>query len=168
MPQWNRGGKIEKTTISCCFASFLVKICTNHAFLCIFQPFLRFILEIALWITALVFPYIVHERTAQNLNLSVHSLLFFLNRSFAPEIKVCSRAKSDIKERCAQLCIYVHRYRTYQLKYSTCGKNFCARTQWQWVNDNVYLRMQSWEEAGGVWSLSHFSPIRGENVGKYE
>ena len=39
---WNRGGKIEKTTISRFFASFLIKICTNHAFLCIFQPFLQF------------------------------------------------------------------------------------------------------------------------------
>jgi len=39
---WNRGGKIEKTTISLFFASFLIKIYTNHGFLCVFQPFLLF------------------------------------------------------------------------------------------------------------------------------
>ena len=65
-----------------------LKICTNHAFLCFFQPFLRF----DLWITALSFPYIGHERTAQNLILLVCSSLFLLRSAIAPKIKVRSRA----------------------------------------------------------------------------
>ena len=32
----------KKTIIDRCFASFLIKICRNHAFLCVFQPLLWF------------------------------------------------------------------------------------------------------------------------------
>ena len=60
-----------------------------------FNHFYGSIFEINLWITALFFPYMAHERKAQNLILSVRSSLFFLNSSFAPKIKVHSRAKRE-------------------------------------------------------------------------
>ena len=41
------------------------------------------------------YPYIAHEETAQNLDLSVRLSLFFLLSDIAPKIKVCSRVKSD-------------------------------------------------------------------------
>ena len=56
--------------------------------------------------TVLFFPYIAHERTAQNLILSVRSSLFLLLSAIAPKMQVRSRAKSDFKEQCAQLCPY--------------------------------------------------------------
>ena len=68
-----------------------------------FNHFYSLIFEITLRMKPLFFPSIAHERTTQNLILSVRSSFFFLNCSFAPEIKGCSRAKSDFKERCAQL-----------------------------------------------------------------
>ena len=66
-----RGGKIEKTTISRCFALFLIKICTNHAFFPFFYHYYGGIFEIPLRIHPLFSPYIPHEQTAQNLILSV-------------------------------------------------------------------------------------------------
>ena len=42
--------------------------------------------------TALFFPYIPHERFAQNLILSVRSSLFFLLSAIAPKMQVRSRA----------------------------------------------------------------------------
>ena len=45
--------------------------------------------------TALFFPYIAHERTAQNLILSLRSSIFFSLSAIAPKMQVRSRAKSD-------------------------------------------------------------------------
>ena len=63
-------------------------------FCAFFNHFYGWIFEIPLWITALFFPFIAHERTAKNwfCQFARRSSLFFLNRTFAPEIKVCSRA----------------------------------------------------------------------------
>ena len=45
--------------------------------------------------TALFFPYIPHERTAQNLDFVSSLVDLFLLSTIAPKIKVRSRAKSD-------------------------------------------------------------------------
>jgi len=60
--------------------------------------------------TALFFPYIAHERTAQNLILSLRSSLFALfliehHRSQNAGSLKSEEPLSDFKERCAQLCI---------------------------------------------------------------
>ena len=57
--------------------------------------------------TALFYPYIARERTAQNFISSVRSerSALFSMSAIAPKMKVRSRAKSDFKERYAQLCI---------------------------------------------------------------
>ena len=61
--------------------------------------------------TALFYPYIAHERTAQNLILSVCSLRFALfvkehHRSQNEGSLKSEEPLSDFKERCAQLCRY--------------------------------------------------------------
>ena len=61
--------------------------------------------------TAYFFPYIAHERTAQNLIFSVHSSLFALFliecHHFQNQGLLKSKERlSDFKERCAQLCNY--------------------------------------------------------------
>ena len=63
-----RGGKIEIMIISCYFAPFLIKLCINRAFLCVFQPFLlhSFILILLM------------SKPLRILILSVRSLLFAL------------------------------------------------------------------------------------------
>ena len=60
--------------------------------------------------TALFYPYITHERTAQNLILSVRSLRFALclkerTRSQNEGWLKSKEQLSDFKERCAQLSI---------------------------------------------------------------
>jgi len=60
-------------------------------------------------LTALFCPYIAHERTAQNLILSVRSLRFalFLNEHHHSQNQGSLKSEerlSDFKERCAQLC----------------------------------------------------------------
>ena len=65
--------------------------------LCIFMPFSTIF-------TTLFYPFIAHERTAKNLiRQFAHCASLFLLSAIAPKIKVRSRAKSDFKERCAQL-----------------------------------------------------------------
>ena len=63
--------------------------------------------------TALSYPYIAHEQTAQNLILSVRSLRFALfvkerHRSQNQGSFKSEEQLSDFKERCAQLCILVN------------------------------------------------------------
>ena len=70
--------------------------------LCIFMPFSTIF-------TALFYPYIAHERTAQNLILSVRSLRFTLclkerHRSQNEGSLKSEERLSDFKEQCAQLC----------------------------------------------------------------
>ena len=89
------GSLLEKSAKTLFIILNKVQIVDFYAF---FNHFYGSIFEIALRITALFFPYIAHEQTTQNLILSIRSLLFFLNRSFAPKIKVRSRTKSDFKE----------------------------------------------------------------------
>ena len=65
-------------------------------------------------LTALFYPYIVHERTAQNLILSVRSLGFALclkerHRSQNDGSLKSEERLSDFKERCAQLCWFVRK-----------------------------------------------------------
>ena len=58
--------------------------------------------------TALFYPYIAHEPTAQNLILSVRSLRFALclcHRSQNEGSLKSEERLSDFKERCAQLCL---------------------------------------------------------------
>ena len=62
--------------------------------------------------TALFCPYIAHERTTQNLILSVRSLRFALfvkerHRSQNQGSLKSEERLSDFKERCAQLCTFV-------------------------------------------------------------
>jgi len=59
-------------------------------------------------VTALFYPYIAHERTAQNLILSVRSLHFTLfvkerHHSQNQGLLKSEERLSDFKERCAQL-----------------------------------------------------------------
>ena len=61
-------------------------------------------------LTALFYPYIAHERTAQNLILLVCSLRFALclkerHRSQNEGSLKSEERLSDFKERCAQLCL---------------------------------------------------------------
>ena len=61
--------------------------------------------------TALFYPYIAHERTAQNLILSVRSLRFALclkerHRSQNEGSLKSEERLSDLKERCAQLWVF--------------------------------------------------------------
>ena len=82
-------------------------------FYAFFNHFYSSIFEIALWITGLSSPYIAHERTAQNLILSVRSESFALclkerhrsqnQGSLKSEERKSEERKSDFKERCAQL-----------------------------------------------------------------
>ena len=60
-------------------------------------------------LTVLFCPYFAHERTAQNLILSVRSLRFDLflkerHRSQNQGLLKSEERLSDFKERCAQLC----------------------------------------------------------------
>ena len=73
-------------------------------------------------LTALFCPYMAHERTAQNLILSVCSLRFALclkehHRSQNQGLLKSEDRLSDFKERCAQLCLIhiLHRYMSYIL-----------------------------------------------------
>ena len=73
-------------------------VCTNRAFLCVFQPFLRF----NLWNRSLNYCalFSLYRSWANNSDFGFYqftrrSLLFFLLSTIAPKIMVRSRAKSD-------------------------------------------------------------------------
>jgi hypothetical protein len=68
-----------------------IKICINRTFLCVFSTIFMPFSSI---FTALFFPYIAHQRTAQILILSVCSSLFFVLSAIAPKMQVRSWAKS--------------------------------------------------------------------------
>jgi len=68
-----------------------IKICINRTFLCVFSTIFMPFSSI---FTALFFPYIAHQRTAQILILSVCSSLFFFLSAIAPKMQVRSWAKS--------------------------------------------------------------------------
>ena len=75
---WNIGGKIEKTTIGTALRLFKLKYVQIVPFYAFFNQYYGSIFEIALIINPLLFPYIAHEQTAQNLILSVCLSLFAL------------------------------------------------------------------------------------------
>ena len=78
----------------------------------LFNHFWGSIFEIALWITALFFPYIAHEWTTKNLILSVCLSLFalFLKSLIHSQNRSSLKSKdrlSYFKERCVQLWFFV-------------------------------------------------------------
>ena len=75
----------------------------NCVFFSVFNHFYGSFFKIALWITALFFPYFAIDRTPQNFIFLVRSPFFFLNHSFAPKIKVYSRESP----------LWQYRYRLY-------------------------------------------------------
>ena len=68
--------------------------------------------------TALFFPYIAHERTAQNLNFFSSLVALFLIERHCSQNEGSLKSEerlSDFKERCAQLCMAETEYNSIML-----------------------------------------------------